>query len=230
MDVLSLFVTAFLSWRLAKRYLDERLAQSEATPRLRRYFKTALVFNALVWLDMWFLASSAIVWLEQLAFEAVGNLTPHRDLFEVLFFVALVGLPGWLYLSWRSITQERPYVIGAFLLIDVGLAVAWSSLFISPSAQFLFSTWPFFAAFSVISMVLLVSTLIMGAICWANFGRGLKQHFQMLNSISELTAALGYDQEEEQGRRPTSVSSQRSKPEVNMIQNEMPIPEQQTNS
>jgi hypothetical protein len=53
------------------------------------------------------------------------------------------------------------------------IIAVWSFMFASRLYRWTFSTWPFFAALTVMSFVYLVITILLAVVCRTNFGKGL---------------------------------------------------------
>lgn len=88
----------------------------------------------------------------------------------------------WLIISWKAIHTEHNILTMLFLIIGSLIAAAWAAMFASSTYRWTFSTWPFFACMTVLSFVLLVASLVLGAICRSNFGKGLA-HYRKLQFL-----------------------------------------------
>jgi len=125
---------------------------------------------------LFFIVASAGLWLDQLINGVPSQTAKGRVAYEVVTVFVLVLLVPWLALGWTSVRKERRILMAVFLIMSTLYVASWGAMFASVSFRWTFMEWRFFKLMTSASVLLTISTLIIGIICRLGFGRGLPEH------------------------------------------------------
>ena len=72
-----------------------------------------------------------------------------------------------------------------FVLLDVLYLVSWGGMFDAQVYAWTFIEWPFFAAMTTVSFLVLSGALVFAIICWRGFGKGLAHYLHVEQVLLE---------------------------------------------
>ncbi|KAI0080021.1 hypothetical protein K474DRAFT_381765 [Panus rudis PR-1116 ss-1] len=183
LNVVALFISAFLTWRLIKLFGWQTFKRVGASLTIRRLYNVILILSIIIQLSAFFIVVSAALWLDQIYNGNIGRLTTAPQLFRgVVILVILLVIP-WLSIGWISVRREHRIAMLIFLVLSFGYLVGWSSMFVSKVFRWTFAQWRFFSIMACASVIITASTLALGVYCRVNFGKGLTRY---LNSERRL--------------------------------------------
>jgi len=125
------------------------------------------------------------LWLDKLFNSPIGDLAQFKTLYKVVSFLTLVLLIPWLMTGWFAVRRELRVPMFIFLLLSVLYLAGWSFMFISTTFRWTFVTWRFFSIMASASVLLTVSSLVLGIICRYNFSKGLLRYLQAQQTLPE---------------------------------------------
>ncbi|QRW24240.1 pyridoxamine 5'-phosphate oxidase family protein [Rhizoctonia solani] len=127
--------------------------------------------------SLFFVTSSAL-WVDELLNGSIACFAEHQGLYKGVFITSILLLLPWLILGWIGVRRENKLMMHAFLIISLLFITAWAAMFASDVYRWSFATWPFFAAMTVTSFVVLVATTGLAIVCRYNFKKGLALFLQ----------------------------------------------------
>lgn len=83
----------------------------------------------------------------------------------------LTAVQGWI-----SIRKELRLPMFFFLLLSILYLGGWSVMFLSTTFRWTFVTWQFFSLMAASSVVLTLTSFVLGVFCRYNFGKGLPRY------------------------------------------------------
>jgi len=160
-------------------------------------------------LECFVVVAATGLWVDVLFNTAISKLSAHTTIYEGLFILTTVLLIPWISMGWYAIRLEKKLLMWIFLGIAFFILSGWSIMFYSIVYRWTFLQWPFMGCFVVASLVLLVSTVILGIICRMNFGKGLKQylHAEAVLASSNFSPEVFTHDEEKGGRWDMDLKS-----------------------
>ncbi|RPD63261.1 hypothetical protein L227DRAFT_522304 [Lentinus tigrinus ALCF2SS1-6] len=184
LNCFALLVSAFLSWRLMKTFGWQTFKRVGASRTINRVYNMVLMFSIAIQLSLFFVGTSAALWIDQVYNGNIGRLTQQPHVFKAVMITVLALLIPWLSTGWISVRKEYRIRMMAFLAVAVLILVGWATMFIAPTFRWTYATWLFFSLMTTAAVLLILTTLILGIFCRINFGKGLTRY---LNAHEELT-------------------------------------------
>ncbi|TEB39045.1 hypothetical protein FA13DRAFT_1725010 [Coprinellus micaceus] len=176
MHILSLLISAFLTWKLVKLYGWQTFKRVGASLTINRIYKIVLTLSITIQLSLFFMVVTVSLWIDQLMNSAIGDLASFTVLYKVSSFITLAVLVPWLCLGWVSVRRELRLPMFGFLVISVVYLAGWGVMFFSTTFRWTFVTWRFFSVMASASVALTCVAFILGVICRFNFDKGLLRY------------------------------------------------------
>ncbi|KAG9092016.1 hypothetical protein FS749_016063 [Ceratobasidium sp. UAMH 11750] len=167
-----------LSWRMCRVYGWLTFKRIGASRVMNRAYRLVLAFSIHLQLAVYFFVTSSALWVDELMNGPIACFAQHRSLYEGVFITSVLLLLPWLILGWIGVRRENKLMMHAFLVIGLLFVTAWAAMFASDVYRWTFATWPFFAAMTVVSYVVLVATTGLAVVCRYNFKKGLALFLQ----------------------------------------------------
>lgn len=176
MHILSLFISAFLTWKLMKLYGWQTFKRVGASLTINRIYKIVLTLSITIQLSLFFMVVTVSLWIDQLLNNNIGDLASFTVLYKVSSFITLAVLVPWLCLGWVAVRRELRLPMFGFLVISVVYLAGWGVMFFSTTFRWTFVTWRFFSVMASASVLLTCIAFILGVVCRFNFGKGLLRY------------------------------------------------------
>ncbi|KAI0651545.1 hypothetical protein C8Q79DRAFT_933948 [Trametes meyenii] len=183
LNIFALLVSSFLSWRLMKSFGWQTFKRVGASRVINRVYNLVLMLSIAIQLSLFFVGASAALWIDQVYNGNIGRLTMQPTAFKAVMITVLVLLVPWLSIGWISVRKELRIPMTFFLAVAGLVLVGWASMFIAATFRWTYVTWLFFSLMTTAALLLTVITLILGVVCYINFGKGLTRY---LNAQEEL--------------------------------------------
>ncbi|KAI0670209.1 hypothetical protein C8Q78DRAFT_1039658 [Trametes maxima] len=183
LNVFALLVSSFLSWRLMKSFGWQTFKRVGASRVINRVYNLVLMLSIAIQLSLFFVGASAALWIDQVYNGNIGRLTMQPTAFKAVMITVLILLVPWLSIGWISVRKELRIPMTFFLAVAGLVLVGWASMFIAATFRWTYVTWLFFSLMTTAALLLTVITLILGIVCYINFGKGLTRY---LNAEEEL--------------------------------------------
>ncbi|KAG8771056.1 hypothetical protein FRC12_003877 [Ceratobasidium sp. 428] len=167
-----------LSWRMCRVYGWQTFKRIGASRVMNGAYRLVLAFSIHLQLAVYFFVTSSALWVDELLNGPIACFAEHRTIYEGVFITSVLLLLPWLVLGWIGVRRENKVMMHAFLVISLLFVTAWAAMFASDVYRWTFATWPFFAAMTVVSYVVLVATTGLAIICRYNFKKGLALFLQ----------------------------------------------------
>ncbi|KAI0049731.1 hypothetical protein FA95DRAFT_1537748 [Auriscalpium vulgare] len=180
----ALLLSVYLSWRLIKVYRTHTFNRVGPPPgiiKIYRYFLAVLVG---LQLSVFFLLVATALWVDQLINSAIAYLSWHTVVYKAAFISTNILLIPWIMMGWFAVRREKKALMIAFLATDFVLIAEWSLMFYSEVYRFTFIDWPFFAAMTIISFLVMIHSGAFGIVCWVNFDKGLAEWLYVEKSLA----------------------------------------------
>jgi len=176
LNIVALFVSAFLSWKIIKLFGWQTFKRVGASLTIKRVYTYVLVLSINIQLALFFIVTSFGIWIDQLCNGPIGRMARHPMLYRTLIIVACIGLVPWLTLGWFAVRREHRHAMHAFLFLSALYLACWGAMFDATTFRWTFVEWRFFSIITSASALLTLCALILGVVCRLNFGKGLPQH------------------------------------------------------
>ncbi|KAF9056479.1 hypothetical protein BJ165DRAFT_1433809 [Panaeolus papilionaceus] len=176
LNVLALFVSIFLTWKLIKLYGWQTFKRIGASLTINRVYKLVLTFSIAIQLSLFFIVVTVSLWLDSLMNREIGEKVDFLKLYKATSFITLALLIPWLMTGWFAVRRELRIPLLVFLVLSILYLGGWSVMFVSTTFKWIFVTWRFFSVMATASVFLTVSSLILGIICRFNFDKGLAKY------------------------------------------------------
>lgn len=199
LNVLALFVSVFLTWKLIKLFGWQTFKRVGASLTINRVYKFVLILSITIQLSFFFIIATAALWIDQLYNGDIGKLADLKTLYRSFSIATLIVMVPWLITGWFATRRELRSPMLIFLLAAVGYMGGWAAMFVSTSFRWTFIQWPFFSIMASASVLLTSATLILGIVCMINFGKGLLRYLQAqerLESDGPYNYGVGDDDSE----------------------------------
>jgi len=154
-------------------------------PHVVRIYKFVLAVSVCLQLASMFTTVSIGLWIDQLMNTAIGRTAEHLPTYKAEVLVTILLLIPWLSLGWYAIRKENTKMMAGFMIIALVLLVGWSAMFYSLVYRWTLKQWPFILGMTIYSFMLVVASMILGGICWFNFGKGLAQYLHAEAALAE---------------------------------------------
>ncbi|QRV96554.1 hypothetical protein RhiJN_24572 [Ceratobasidium sp. AG-Ba] len=161
-----------LSWKICRVYGWQTFKRIGASRVMNRAYQLVLAFSIHLQLAVFFFVTSSALWVDALLTGSIACFAEHRTIYEGIFITSVLLLLPWLILGWIGVRRENKIMMHVFLFISFLYITAWAAMFASDVYRWTFATWPFFAAMTVVSYVVLVATTGLAVVCRYNFKKG----------------------------------------------------------
>jgi len=185
LNVFSLIVACFLTWKLVKLFGWQTFKRVGASLTINRIYKIVLVLSIIIQLGLFFMLVTVCLWIDQLWNSAVGDMADFKTLYKTTAIITLIALIPWLMTGWFAVRRELRVPMIVFLVLSILYLAGWSLLFFSTTFRWTFVTWTFFSVNASASVFLAVVSFILGLVCRLNFGKGLPRYLNAHQSLSE---------------------------------------------
>ncbi|KAL0950737.1 hypothetical protein HGRIS_007511 [Hohenbuehelia grisea] len=212
LNVVALFVSAFLSWKLMKSFGWQTFKRVGASRTINRVYMMVLSLSIAIQLSVFFMVVTTGLWIDQLFNGIIGPLSSLKTLYAVVFIITLVLIFPWLIMGWLAVRRELRAAMMVFLALAVCYMIGWGLMFRSYTFRWTFATWTFFSMMAIAGLILTFLSFSIGVVCRLNFGKGLPRY---LNAQETLP---GDD------FVPIYPSNSRDIEKVDFPSNEKPIP------
>lgn len=176
LNILALFISAFLTWRLVKLFGWQTFKRVGASLAINRIYKLVLVLSIVLQLSFFFMGATVSLWLDSLFNGVASQVAWYVALYKTSSFVTLVLLIPWIATGWFAVRQEMRLSMFVFLVLSILYLGGWGVMFLSDTFRWSFFEWRFFALMASASVFLTVVAFVLGVICRYNFGKGLPRY------------------------------------------------------
>lgn len=90
LNVVALFVSIFLSWRLIKQFGWQTFKRVGASLSVNHMYKLVLGLSVVLQLSLFFIISSMVLWIEQLCNGPARFVTKHLFIYEILYLITII--------------------------------------------------------------------------------------------------------------------------------------------
>ncbi|KAJ3978595.1 hypothetical protein F5890DRAFT_1479227, partial [Lentinula detonsa] len=150
-----------------------------------------LALQVTLQLELFVLLTAAGLWTSQLFNSYITNISKHTPIYEALVIVYGVLIVPWLLTAWYGIRYENRTITISFISVASLFILASSFMFISPTYRWTFYAWPCLGCFITASLILLITTVVLGSVCLRNFGKGLAQYLYASSNLSSSNFTRG---------------------------------------
>jgi len=186
LNVCSSIVSASLVWVLVKRYSTASFNRVGAPAHIIRAYKFYLCMLVCLQMAVYLFIGSTGLWIDQLFNSALTKISTHTPIYVGLFLFTIIVLIPWISLGWYSVRREKKRPMLAFLLIDFVFFTAWAIMYYSEVYRWTWIQWPFFASLTACAQVIMAATIVIGTICWRQFGNGLAHYLHVEKVLSRM--------------------------------------------
>ncbi|KAF8745684.1 hypothetical protein RHS02_01281, partial [Rhizoctonia solani] len=182
-----LITMTILSWRVCKVYGWQTFKRIGASRVMNRAYRLVLAFSIHLQCAVYFFVTSSALWVDELLNGSIACFAEHQGLYKGVFITSILHtqlLLPWLILGWIGVRRENKLMMHAFLIISLLFITAWAAMFASDVYRWSFATWPFFAAMTVTSFVVLVATTGLAIVC--RHGTDLPKFNSQLHLINNI--------------------------------------------
>ncbi|CAE6349584.1 unnamed protein product [Rhizoctonia solani] len=173
-----LITMIILTWRVCKVYGWQTFKRIGASRVMNRAYRLVLAFSIYLQCAVYFFVTSSALWVDELLNGSIACFAEHQAIYKGIFITSILLLLPWLILGWIGVRRENKHMMHGFLIISLLFITAWAAMFASDVYRWTFATWPFFAAMTVTSFVVLVATTGLAIVCRYNFKKGLALFLQ----------------------------------------------------
>ncbi|KAH7322283.1 hypothetical protein B0J17DRAFT_245001 [Rhizoctonia solani] len=178
LNAIFLVTLIILSWRMCKVYGWQTFKRIGASRVMNQAYRLVLAFSIHLQCAVYFFVTSIALWVDELINGSIACFAEHQAVYKGIFIASILLLLPWLILGWIGVRRENKHMMHAFLVISLLFITAWAAMFASDVYRWTFATWPFFAAMTVTSFVVLVATTGLAVVCRYNFKKGLALFLQ----------------------------------------------------
>jgi hypothetical protein len=166
-----------------KMYREQQFTSMGAPPAIENMYKYFMATMATLQLSVFVLLTAMILWANELMSTAVAHISlyTHTELFVIIFSSALV-VP-WLSMGWYAITREHKVWMAIYLFLGVVFVGGWAGMFDSEVYRFSLQEWSFMSTATALSFFNMVASLVLGVICYLNFGKGFSSYLHAVDAL-----------------------------------------------
>ncbi|CUA72470.1 Cation channel sperm-associated protein 2 [Rhizoctonia solani] len=179
--------SAYMSWKLLKTFGWLTFKRVGASLEINRIYRVVLCLAIVLQLSLYFMVVSMALWIQELYVGPAAKETARAPLYKALVGVQVVALVPWLVMGWYAVRREMRKTMVVFLVLSALFVVAWAAMFVSTTWRLTFLTWMFFRMMTVCAAILTMLALILGIVCFLNFGKDLPKHLR-INDDTESVA------------------------------------------
>ncbi|KAH9982718.1 hypothetical protein BGW80DRAFT_1161076 [Lactifluus volemus] len=173
-NVAALILSCFLSFRIVKLFGWQTFKRVGASRTINRIYKLVLILSTVIQLTLFFVVTTAAIWIDQLYNGAIALLTTqaNSNLYQALLVLVLVLLIPWLSRhGWFAARLELRFPMMVFLSLSALYLFGLGLMFTSTTFRWTFVTWGFFGAITFVSGLLILVGLVVGIMCRMNSAR-----------------------------------------------------------
>ncbi|KAF8309805.1 hypothetical protein DL93DRAFT_2230668 [Clavulina sp. PMI_390] len=185
LGIIALIVSLFLSWELIKQFGWQMFKRVGADRGVNRMYRLVLGLSVVLQLSVFFVLASIAMWVQQMTVGPISFIVDQKVGWQITFLTLAILLVPWAACGWFGVRRESRLLANLFLAGDLGLLLAWSAMFFSPTFLLLSKTWTFFVVMMVASVVLNCVTLILMVACRVHFGNNPKTLSSYLTPFEE---------------------------------------------
>lgn len=89
-NVLGLFVSMFLSWRLVKQFGWQTFKRVGASLSVNHMYKLVLGLSVVLQLSVFFIVSSMVLWIEQISKGPASLIEEHALAYEIMYLIIII--------------------------------------------------------------------------------------------------------------------------------------------
>jgi len=179
----------YTSLSLLKIYNEQSFKCVGAPEHVLRIHKFFMAVLACLQMEAFVLVTGMALWIDVLVNTAIAQISEHTPIYKALFICTCVLLLPWIAMGWYSIRREMKKMMIIFLAIGFVITSGWSIMFYSIVYRWSFMQWPYLGCFTVASLLLLLSSMVLGVVCRMNFGNGLAQYLHAESTLASLNFA-----------------------------------------
>jgi len=172
----ALVFSGLLSWNLLKVYNAQSFKRVGAPAHITHIYKFFMAVEACLQLEVFVLMAATGLWIDVLVNTAIHYISDHTKVYYALIISTAILVLPWLILGWYGVKKESKPMMISFLVIAFYFIAGWSLMFYSKVYRWSFLQWPYLGCFTIASFILIIASVILGTICWRNFGKGLTQY------------------------------------------------------
>jgi hypothetical protein len=184
----ALIMASYLSWVLLQAYSNQSLKYIGAPKHIDRINKFFMAVLACLQLEAFVLIAALGLWVDVLFNTAIRRISDPGNfyIYTAAIVITMVILVPWISMGWYAIRREKKKTMMLFLFISLAIMTGWAVMFYSQVYRWTFMQWPYLGCFTVASFILLIATMLLGAICRMNFGKG---HAEYLRAEAALSSS-----------------------------------------
>jgi len=172
----ALLLSGLLSWNLLKVYKVQSFNRLGAPAHITRIYKFFMAIQACLQLGVFVLVAATSLWVDVLATTSIKEISAHTSVYDSLIIATTILVIPWIVLGWYGVRRENKAMMVTFLGIAFFFVAGWAIMFYSIVYRWTFVQWPFLGCFTVASFILIITSAVLGTICWKNFDLGLAQY------------------------------------------------------
>jgi len=185
----ALLLSALLSWNLLKLYNAESFKHVGPPEHINRIYKFFMAVQACLQMEVFVLVTATSLWVDVLANTAISKISAHTTVYDALIIATTVLVLPWIALGWYGVRREQKGLMISFLAIAFFFIAGWGIMFYSIVYRWSFVQWPYLGCFTVASFVLIIASIVLGTICWRNFGKGLAEYLNAEAALADSNFA-----------------------------------------
>lgn len=189
LDVATLLLASFLTWRLAMQYGLTFFKQLAAPKQVRSGYLMALLLFAVIPLATFFHIASTALWLEEIMTHFMGAKPSHINLNIALNTLSAVLVIPWLGLAFVGVRRESKILMGGFLVGSALYLIGFGVMLKSMTFQRSLRHWPLLTAMFTLTILLAFATIAIAIICMSNFGSGLSAQMALQHAADSEEGA-----------------------------------------
>ncbi|KAK0208401.1 hypothetical protein DFS33DRAFT_1459194 [Desarmillaria ectypa] len=176
LNVVALLVSAVLTWHLIKLFGWQTFKRVGASMTMNRIYKLVLLLSIMLQLSFFFMGATISLWIDNLFNGVAAQVAWYVAFYKAISFVTEIFLIPWIMTGWVAVRKESRLSMFIFLVLCILYLGGWSLMFLSTTFRWSFVTWRFFSVMATASVLLTVTTFILGIMCRFNFGKGLSRY------------------------------------------------------
>ncbi|KAL0952571.1 hypothetical protein HGRIS_006827 [Hohenbuehelia grisea] len=185
----ALLLSCALGYRLVKTYNQQSFMRMGPPPQIVRIYKYFMAVFVVLQLSTLFTTIAVGLWVDQLMNTAIGRTAEFLPLYKAGVLLGLLSLIPWITLGYYAVRKEHKKMMTAFLAIGLCVLIVWSTTFYSSLYRWTLKEWPFILGFTIYSFMLIIASIVLGTLCWFNFGKGLAQYLHAEAALAKSNFA-----------------------------------------
>ncbi|KAL0570124.1 hypothetical protein V5O48_011840, partial [Marasmius crinis-equi] len=180
----ALLIAIYLSLALLKRYNVESFNCVGAPPKIVKIHRYFMAVKVCLQLEAFVLLAATGLWTDQVFNTYIHDITDFFELFEGAFITWTIVLIPWIVTGWYGIRYEHRTATLVFIVAAFVFFTCSSVMFYSEVYRWTYYAWPNFACYVTASLILLISSFVLGILCRMNFGQGLSQYLHAEEALA----------------------------------------------